>query len=174
MAPIAIGRLNQHGVGLARRLRRTQNRVAWTPKVTAYENPSRRWARECELDHRRAEDVAGRTKDCLHTPGDFDACMKGYLAEILECTTGIFFSVERQGGRILREALAIRVARILFLKVAAVGEDDPTKNVCPRSRVNRAAETVAQKAREISGVVDVRVRQHHDVDCGGSDWESGP
>jgi len=74
----------------------------------------------------------------------------------------------------LRETLAIRVTRILFLEVPAVREDDPTKGVGSLSRVNRTAEAVTQETRKISRVVNVRVRQYHGVDAGGRDRERSP
>ena len=67
-----------------------------------------------------------------------------------------------------------RMARIFFLQVAGIGQDQPRQFHGRGSRPDRPAKTVLDEARQIAGVVQVRVRQHNPVDARGRHGQRAP
>jgi len=79
------------------------------------------------------------------------------------------FGVQRQRRLVLAESLLVGPARVLFLEVARIGKDDAAQIDGRRRRQHGPVETAAHHDRQVAGVIEVSVGQHHGVDRGGFD-----
>ena len=86
------------------------------------------------------------------------------FAELFQCGLRFRNRIQRQWRLVLAVAFLRDVLRVLFLQVGRVGKQELAKFVCRCVRVKRATISQAHESRNVTGVVDVRVRQHHPVD----------
>ena len=79
---------------------------------------------------------------------------------------------ERQRGRVLGEAAAIREPRVLFLQPAGVGQHQRAQVGRARRAEDRPMKAVGDQSRQQARVIDVRVRQDDGVDRRGMQRET--
>src|SRR5258707_897603 len=78
---------------------------------------------------------------------------------LFERPSRVLFGVKRKRGAMLREALAIRVISIFFLKPRRIRQHY-FKQVSGRRRsVNRTRESIADQPRQVTGVIYVSVSE---------------
>lgn len=94
--------------------------------------------------------------------------------EELKRTFRIANAVERQGGLVLRESLAVGVFGILLLQIAAVFKDQLGHIARGLGCEDAAAKAVAHQLRQIAGMVEMGMGQHDGVDAGGLDRQGLP
>ena len=86
----------------------------------------------------------------------------------------IGFGVERQRGRVFRELLAVRDLGIIFLDAAGIREHDAAEILGARRAEHAPGKTLRDEPRQISTMIEMRVRQDDGVDFRGFDWQVLP
>ena len=81
-------------------------------------------------------------------------------AQQAERAVGVGGGVQRLGGMVLGVPVAVGEIGFFFLEVGGVGKQDLQQRLGPRSAVHDAAIPEPVEARQVAGVVDVRVREH--------------
>ena len=73
--------------------------------------------------------------------------------------------VEREGRRVLSEAVPVRVGRVFLLQASRVGQHDPAQILRPCRAEDPAPESLRHQARQVTAVIEVRVGQHDRRRC---------
>src|SRR6185436_8275359 len=81
-----------------------------------------------------------------------------------ERSISIFFGVERKRGFVLRQVMAIAIVSIFFLQTASVRQQDLQQVGSATRAVNWSTKALSDQARQVAGVIDVRVRDQHGVE----------
>ena len=118
------------------------------------------------VHRRRAEDVPGRPQPQDDAPGDGHVLVERHRLEQRQGALDVVGVVQREGGTVLGEAASVGVRRVLLLEVGAVAEHDRGELGGLRGAADRPAEALPDQARQVAGVVEVGVGQHHLVDGG--------
>src|SRR5204863_7979479 len=70
--------------------------------------------------------------------------------------------------------MLVSKSRFFFLKVAGIRQKDARQVHGRRRRIDRTVEALRDESRQISGVIDVSVREHHRVHRFRIDWRLCP
>src|SRR5512138_598024 len=70
--------------------------------------------------------------------------------------------------------MPVREARLLLLEEAAVGQQDLAQRRRRLRRIDGAFEAQVHEARQVSAVIDVRVRQHDGIELLRIEWKMRP
>ena len=70
--------------------------------------------------------------------------------------------------------MAVGVARVFFLNVRGVGQDERAQIARARRAEDAAAKSAADQPRQIAAVIEMRVREDHRVDALGIDRQRRP
>ena len=168
---IAVGRLEDEHVGHVGHVRRRgQDRVVGAAEVAGEED---RAAGTLHAHEGGAQDVARRSPgDPQGADGD-DGGPRHRL-QLTQRGPGLLLGVERLCRIMPGEAVLVGVARVLFLQVARVGQEQAQQVAGGLGRVHGALEALASQPRQVAGVVDVGVGEHHRVQGRGLDRQGGP
>lgn len=109
--------------------------------------------------------MSGIAESQCRAVGKRDRLAEWYVGELLERALGILHCIQRQRGLVLAETLSIGVLGILFLQVAAVLEDQFGQVAGCGGGVDASAKAITHELGQVAGVVQVRVRQYHRVEC---------
>ena len=71
-------------------------------------------------------------------------------------------------------AFRLRVLRVFFLEVRGIKQQQVAELMSGGVGENRAAKPITNDAREITGVINVRVRENDPVDGGRINWQAVP
>jgi hypothetical protein len=174
MATIAVGRLDQQDVRRPYGPGGHEEGVLRPPEVAAEDDAPAAVAGDLHRHHRRAQDVPGRGEGDLDAVGHLDRIAEGHRPELVEAGPGLLLGVEGECGLVLREPASVGVSRLLLLQVPAVGEHDAGECGRVRAGEDRPGEPLLHEERDGTGVIDVRVGDHHRVDRPGVDREGRP
>ncbi len=147
-----VGRGDGRGIG--------EDGTVVAPEVAREHEPR---SLEVELDRRRAENVTrlaqqrrhpvrhGERRVVIAGPDQSERCLR-----VGRC-------VERQRGRMLRVAAAVRPVGVVLLQPRGVGEHDAEQIRGAGGAIDRPVKALACEQRQVPGVIDVGVAQHHGV-----------
>ena len=74
----------------------------------------------------------------------------------------------------LREAVTVRVRRILFLDASGIGQDDPAQILGPGGAEHAAAEALGYEPRQIAAMIEVGMGEDDGIDVRRLDRELLP
>ncbi len=94
--------------------------------------------------------------------------------QLTERPRGVGGRVERQRGRVPGEPVAVRLARVFFLDVRRVGQDQRAELFRRWRAEDPAAKAGGHEPRQISAVIKVRMGQDDGVDGGRVDRQRLP
>ena len=86
------------------------------------------------------------------------------LAHGIQHRSDIFSGIKRQRLGVLAVSAAAGLFGVFFLQMRGIGQQDVAQLDGRRVGVNGPAESVAHQARQIAGVIQVRMRQHAPVE----------
>jgi hypothetical protein len=163
--PVAVGRFDHEDVGLGDGRGIAHDRPARLPEIAREHEPAGVAAgRDARLDDRRAEDVAGVAEAAAHGRVRRNFRIVGDRLQLRETGLRLDHRVERRRGGFAPPAPALAPLRFLFLDVGGV-EEHHFEQVGRRFRgVDRPAEAFRRQPRQQPRVVDVRVRDQHEVE----------
>jgi hypothetical protein len=165
---IAVRGLDQQYVGALDDCRIPHDRTTGLPEIAGGDQ-SHRATRlpQGDFDDRRSEDVAGVAIHAFHGRVRRERLVIGDGMELPQGIPGFLHGVQRRGHP-PRPAtrLPLRAPRVDFLDVAAVGEHHPGQVDGGSGGVDRPGEALAHQPRQQPAVVDVRMRQQHEVERG--------
>ena len=114
-----------------------------------------------------------RREGHLHRP-DARLAPWGQHAETCDCALGVSAGVQRQRRRVAGKAVPVGPARIFFLQMGAVEQQQLGQVAGGRGAVNRAFETLFDQRGQPAAVVQMGMAQHHSVDLRSRHRERGP
>ena len=91
-----------------------------------------------------------------------------------ECTGGIRRRIERQGRLVLRVAVPVGVGRVLFLDLGRIGQYQCAQVARARRAIDPPSEPLCHQARQVAGMIEVRMRQDHRMNRRGFNREWAP
>jgi hypothetical protein len=91
--------------------------------------------------------------------------------EVLKDTPRIFFCVERESRRVLREAPAVGIRGVLFLEVPTVGQDNVGERLGARGGEDLALKPLAAERGQVPRVVNMCMGEEYGINAGGIDRE---
>ncbi len=163
---IAVGGFEEQDVGAGIGLRFAQDRDAVAADIAGeiHRLPIAAGDLGLELDGGGAENVALPVEAEPDAGAELVPLVERNRLEELEGGPGVRRAEERQRGLVLRVALLVGVAGLLFLDVGGVGEEDAEQIPGRRGAVDGAVEALAHQPGQPAGVVDVGVGQDDSVD----------
>ena len=96
-----------------------------------------------------------------HAFGHFDGFAIFRWPQKPQGELGVFHSIQRQCRGMLRITLLVGVARFFFLQVRRVGQHDSQQIAGSGGREDGTTVALGDDPRQIAGVIDVRMGQHH-------------
>ena len=99
-----------------------------------------------------------------HTARDRERVAVGARLREPQRRLGVGHAVQRERGAMLRIPAAVRPLRVLLLQARGVGQHHRKQVRGARRAVHGPAKPLPGEEGQVSGVVDVRVGQHHGVD----------
>src|SRR5207245_4447448 len=75
---------------------------------------------------------------------------------------------------VLREAVAVGVFGVFFLQLRGIRQNDSTQILRTRGAEDASAKSLCDKARQVSAVIEVRVRQNDGFDARGGNRQVLP
>ena len=115
MLAVAIGRFDQHRVGVSRRRRWIHDVVVWTAHIAAEQNAT---SRHLNQDAGCPQDVASRLKRDIPTRDGRKGFAHAHGVQQIQAQQRIMLGVQRHGGRVLGVTVAVQKRRVFFLNVA--------------------------------------------------------
>ena len=86
-------------------------------------------------------------------------------SKVFQRLDGFFIGVKRQGRRVFAESLLVGELRVFFLKMSGIRQHDFGEIHRGRRGQNLAAKAVFHQARDVTDVVQMRVRQQQPMDA---------
>ncbi len=120
-------------------------------------------ARFLQPDERSPQNMPGAVQGEAHFIAQCLRLTKRHRAELFQCVSGILLGIEWQGGMVFTVAVAVGILGIFLLKIAAIGQHDPAEIKSGSRAVNRPGKTRCCQARDIAGVVNVRMGEQNGV-----------
>ena len=120
METIAVGGFEQQHVGLNRRRGIRQNRPAVATQVATKQHTPARGASAGRKHERRAEQVSGVNELDIQVVADLHLGVERARLEPRQRRGGIDLGVQRQRRVVLREAMLVGMAGVLFLDVRRI------------------------------------------------------
>ena len=171
MTAIPVGGLDHERIGGGGDPRRQHDRIVRAADVAREQDAA---LRGLETDHRRAQNVAGGGEAAAHLRAEVQIRLEVDGHEGLQGAQRLGHVVQGQRRPVLRVAVAIRQARLLFLEVAAVRQHDPQQIGARVGAVRLAGEPLAHQDGQIAAVIDVRMGEQHRVDRARVDGQRLP
>ena len=163
MLPVAIGRFDQHGIGLRWRLGRVHQRIVRAPEVTRKQDAA---AAHFKQQARCAKNVASALETGLPAADGFKPGAMSLGVEAAQTVERVLLGIERQGRAVLGKAVPVGERGIFFLDVAAVGQQHSAQVHRAGRGVDGALVAFLDQQRDVAAVVQVRMREHHRIDLG--------
>jgi hypothetical protein len=177
--PIAVCRLDHDRIRVRRRGRRQKQRVCAAAEVTREQQPHRAAAfRQLEEDAGRAENMSGVHERRADAGGEIDRL--AIAGTPLERLDGLECVSRREQGlrRLVIRAVSrrpmrawVRIRIRLVLQVSGVQHDQPGELAGGAGRDDLAAKPALGQQRQAPAMIEVGVRQQHDIDAGGIEAE---
>ena len=175
MQPVAVGRFDHENVARRRRNRIGMERHVEPPDVAAeHEGPRPRLPLDAHLDHPRSQEVAGVVEAGPHAGTQIEPGAVGDGPQPLEGRLRVPGREQRKSRRVLAEPLLVGVVGILLLKLGGVEEQKPRELERGGGAVHGTAKPVAHQARQIAGMIDVRVGQDDVIERGRLERRRAP
>ncbi len=171
MHPIAVGRFDQQVVGLVDHRRIRENGTAEPAEVATKKDGQavRAYARV-----RRAQKVTGVDEVDLDAVGHRHRAVIADRLQLRNRAERVGLRVERQCWRVLRVRVPIGVLRVFLLDTARVRQHDATEILRAGRAEDAAAETLRDETRQVTAVIEVRVRQDDGRNVRGLDRKVEP
>jgi len=170
MGSIAIGRLDhQHVAGLDDR-RRLHQQVVGTADVAGEQQ---RTPPAADFQRASAEDVAGMAQPQLQA-AKVERPVERQRLEVAQGLPRVILGVQRQCRVVLRGLVPVRKGGIVFLQVAAIGQQQFAQ--CDRGRrgPHAAAKSLPHQQRQRARMVEVRMGQDHGIQARRIDRQGLP
>ncbi len=172
MIAVAVGRLHDHDISRLEETRVADERLVPLADVAGEDDAAAPLpAARPDLDHARAEDVAGVAENRLDSPAQVDRSAVGRGREQRERRPGVGHGEERDFGVGARTAFPgvslFLEGRVLLLDMAGVEKNDPGHVGGGLGRHDAPGEAVPDEERQASAVVQVGVGQQAGVDVPG-------
>ena len=168
---VSVSGLNQHRVGLRRRLGRVHERIVWSAQIAREQNAS---ARHIEQQTGRAQNVSSRLETRFPAANGFKPLPQPFGMQLFQAVDGFLFGVERQGRCMFGKTMPVGKKGIFFLNVAAVGQQDGGQVAGARCGMDSPAKTFLDQQRQVPAVVQVSMCQDHGIDLIGDHWQGAP
>ena len=159
--PVAVGRLEQQHVGALDRRRVRQHGPAVAAEVAAEQH---RLVADPESRVGRPEQMTGIDELDLHAGHDRHRTVVADRLKLRQRPRRVELGIERQRGRVLRIAVPVRLARVFFLNVRGIGQDERAQIARARRAEDAAAESAGDQPRQVAAMIEVRMRQDDRVD----------
>jgi hypothetical protein len=153
------------------RRRWPHDRVGAVAQVAAEQQPPTAGGHD---DAGRAEDMAGAAPRRFQAVAEVQRPAEVDIAELLEAVLGVGARVQRTRRAVLGEPVAIGELGVLFVDEAGVREQMAAQRVRRARAVDRPLESLRGQPRQVSGVVDVGMRQQHPVQRGDVERQRPP
>ena len=153
---VAVGRLDEQVVRFRHHRGIRQHGTVEAAEIAAEED---RAAAGADARVGRAEQVPGVDEFHLDVRGHRHRPVVADGLELRDRAKRVGLAVERKRRLVFREAVPVRVRRVLFLDPAGVRKDDAAEVLGAGGAVHAAAEPLRHQPREISAMIEVRVRQ---------------
>ena len=165
MAAIAVGAFEQEHVGGSRPGGIGEQRRAVTPQVAGEDDAG---APGGHLQEGAADDVAGAAEGDAHTGQHLDRAIEGERLQLSQRLLRLRSRVQGERGLVLAVAALVGDPRVLFLQVRAVREEQGGEVAGALGAQDAPDQALPDEPRQVSGVIDVRMRQHDRVQpaCG--------
>ena len=170
----AVGGLDQQGAARGRRFGGQQHRVVGAPQVARRDERVVLAPVHHDAQPGPPEDVPGAMERHGDAGSDLERGARRDRTQAPQRRDGVGFGKERQGRLVFGEALAIRVARVLFLDAPGVGQQDPAEGRGALGAECGARESLPDQRGQVSRVVEMGVRQHHGIEAARLDGERLP
>jgi hypothetical protein len=112
-------------------------------------------------DRRRPEEMAHRAERHLNSRSHWHRTIEADRLQQLEGSERVSFGKQRIGWPVARVPALIGLARVFFLQPACIGQYKPAEILRAGRAEHAAAESACDQARQIPGVIEMRVRQDH-------------
>jgi hypothetical protein len=169
---IAVGRFDQHDVGGRRRGWIGEHGAAVATEIAAEQD--RRTAGETRQHVGGAKQVTGRRHFYGHAGRHLRRLLIRDRLQVCQRPQRISFVVERQGCRVFRVAVLVRLPRVLLLDPAGIRKHQAAQVGGTGGAEHRPPEPLRDQPREVADVIQVSVRQHDRVDRVRSDRKIFP
>jgi hypothetical protein len=157
---VAVGGFDQHGIGCRRCVGSSHQHVVAATQVARKKNaPPAHFQQHAG----GAQDVPRMAELCAPTGDGFESLAERVGAQLLEAVQCIQPCVQRQCGLVLGQCVAVEVGGVLFLQVAAVGQQNGAQIARAGGAVDRLGVAVARQQRQVAAVVQLRMGKHHGV-----------
>ena len=171
MQAISVGRLDHQIVCLPDRGRIMHQGVVVAAQIAGEDD---RLPAPTQLHAGGAEDMPGATEHQIGPVSKVGRGVEIQRPQLLQRPQGVALPVKRQGRMVFRKAVAVREFRVALLYLGAVEQQEFAEVGRGRRAEHPTPEPLAHELRQIAGMVEVRVGEHHVVDRRRIDRESRP
>ena len=160
MRAVSVGGFANQHIGPAKRFRRPHQRIRVMSQIAAevYNPPT-----DFQPDLGRPQKMPGRDESGGDTFAQRDRRVEGVAVEPLQRRHRILPRIKRFRVLVLGKALAGGIARLFFLDMAAVRQDQPAKLCRGVGTQNAPPEPAPDQRGQIAGMIQMGVGQQHGV-----------
>ena len=168
---VAVGAFNQHGVGGRCRVWRVHDRVVRAPQIPREQNapPS-----HFEQDTGSPQDVPSGAKRCAPPWDGLKRGAPGNCLDLGQAVQSVLARVQRQGWRVLGEAVAVGERGVLFLNVPAVRQQNFAQILGAMGGEHLTSKPLFDQQRQVAAVVQVGMGQQDCVHLVGRNRQRCP
>ena len=161
VSSISVGGFHDDVIGIRHGFRIAHHRIVVPTQVAGEHDPL---LAPGDLCGGGAKDVPGTPQHQPRAGGQLHLRVEIHRREHLDGALGIAHRVERQRRLVTAVAVSIGVGGFLLLNLRTVEQDELGHGRSGGAHVDGAAKAILHQSRQVAGVIQVRVRQHHRVD----------